>query len=243
MLSTRKAVKVSLYLGSSSAVHDASAYSHILDFLFYRGISGATVIRGIAGFGADHHLHSFGITETAEHLPMKLEFIETRETVNAILGKLEELVGTGMIEIEETTIAGCDRRRVPGSSIPAPARTVSDNSCMMQICVSDEDRWMGKPTHEVLVEALRAHDIAGVTVFRGILCDGMADRGKGPAQRNAIILSAVDTERKLQNFLPAVEQAIHEGLVLISNLEIIRCPDAGPANRGEELESVEFQKG
>src|SRR5271156_4838185 len=105
MLSAGKAVKVSIYLSEGSTHHGAPTYSSILDFLFYRGVSGATVLKGIAGFGADHHMHSASSVEISDHLPLMIEFIETREKVNEILGKLEEMAGSGMIEIQETTIA------------------------------------------------------------------------------------------------------------------------------------------
>ena len=105
MLNAGKAVKVSIYLSEGSKHHGVPTYSSILDFLFYRGVSGATVLKGIAGFGADHHMHSASIVEISDHLPLKIEFIESREKVNELLGKLEELAGTGMIEIQETTLA------------------------------------------------------------------------------------------------------------------------------------------
>jgi PII-like signaling protein len=53
MLQAGKAVKVSIYLNEGSTYHGAAAYSGIIDFLFYRGVSGATVLKGVAGFGAD----------------------------------------------------------------------------------------------------------------------------------------------------------------------------------------------
>ena len=105
MLSAGKAVKVSIYLSGGSKHHGVPTYSSILDFLFYRGVSGATVLKGVAGFGADRHMHSAAIVEISDHLPMKIEFIESREKVNELLGKLEELAGTGMIELQETTVA------------------------------------------------------------------------------------------------------------------------------------------
>ena len=105
MLTAGKAVKVSIYLSEGSTHHGASTYSSILDYLFFRGVSGATVLKGVAGFGADHHMHSSSIVEISDHLPLKIEFIETREKVNELLGKLEELAGSGMIEVQETTIA------------------------------------------------------------------------------------------------------------------------------------------
>ena len=65
MLTAGKAVKVSIYLSEGSTHHGMSTYSSILDFLFFRGVSGATVLKGVAGFGADHHIHS---SSTGRHL-------------------------------------------------------------------------------------------------------------------------------------------------------------------------------
>ena len=88
MLQAGKAVKVSIYLSEGSTHHGVSTYSSILDFLFYRGVSGATVLKGVAGFGADHHMHSASFVEISDHLPLKIEFIESREKVDELLGKL-----------------------------------------------------------------------------------------------------------------------------------------------------------
>ena len=105
MLNAGKALKVCIYVSEGATHHGAATYSSILDFLFYRGVSGATVTKGIAGFGADHHMHSANIVEISDHLPLKIEFIESREKVDELLGKLDELAGTGMIEIQETSVA------------------------------------------------------------------------------------------------------------------------------------------
>src|ERR1700761_9473231 len=105
MLQAGKAVKVSIYLSEGSTHHGASTYSTILDYLFFRGVSGATVLKGVAGFGADHHIHSSGMIEISDHLPVKIEFIETREKIDELLGKLEEMAGSGMIELQETMVA------------------------------------------------------------------------------------------------------------------------------------------
>src|SRR5579883_2376296 len=99
MLTAGKAVKVSIYLSEGSTHHGASTYSSILDFLYFRGVAGATVLKGVAGFGADHHIHSANFVEISDHLPLKIEFVETREKVNELMGKLEELAGSGMIEV------------------------------------------------------------------------------------------------------------------------------------------------
>jgi hypothetical protein len=104
MLTTGKALKVSLYLSDGAMHHHVPVYTTILDLLFRSGIAGATVIKGVAGFGAEHRIHSAHILEISDHLPIKIEFIETREKVDAVLPELEKLMGSGLIEVQETTI-------------------------------------------------------------------------------------------------------------------------------------------
>jgi hypothetical protein len=104
MLQSGKAVKVSIYLSDGAKHHGVPVYSSILDFLFRSGIAGATVLKGVAGFGMAHRIHSAHILEISDHLPIKIEFIETREKVDAILPDLEKRIGSGLIEMQETTV-------------------------------------------------------------------------------------------------------------------------------------------
>src|ERR1700689_263072 len=162
MLTTGKALKVSITVGEGTRYHGASAWASILDFLFYRGVSGATVLKGIAGFGADHHMHSASVVEISDHLPLKIEFIETREKVDEILGKLEELAGTGMIEVQETTIAKPAQVSKPKTATPPGQLKVEGTAKMMRFYMGEVNQWRDKPLYQALVEAMRANDIAGV---------------------------------------------------------------------------------
>jgi PII-like signaling protein len=241
MLSAGKAVKVSIYLSEGSKHHGIPTYSSILDFLFYRGVSGATVLKGIAGFGADHHLHSASIVEISDHLPLKIEFVESREKVTELLGKLEELAGSGMIEIQETTVAKAAEVSKPKRLVPPSHLKIEGRAKMMRIYIGEADRWKEKPLYKALVEAMRANDIAGVTVYRGILGYGAhrrihRDKALHLSHDCSIMLSAVDTEEKLRSFLPLVDQMVEEGLVVLSDVDIIKysyraldidLPDAG----------------
>ena len=115
MLSPGKAVKVTIYLSEGATHRGVPVYTSILDFLFYRGVAGATVTKGIAGFGADHHMHSASHRpEISDRLPLKIGIHRDAAVLaDTILGKLEELVGTGMIEVQETTVA-LSPRSFPG---------------------------------------------------------------------------------------------------------------------------------
>lgn len=104
MLQVGKALKVSIYVSEGSTHHGSAAAVSILDFLFAQHVSGATVLKGVAGFGADHHLHTASTVELSDNLPIKVEFIESVEKVDQLMAKLKELAGSGMIEVQETTI-------------------------------------------------------------------------------------------------------------------------------------------
>jgi uncharacterized protein len=104
MLNSGPAVKVSIYLSDGAKHHGVPVYASLLDFLFHSGIAGATVLKGVGGFGAGHRLHSAHILDISDQLPIKIEFIETREKVDAILDELQERTGSGLIEMQETTV-------------------------------------------------------------------------------------------------------------------------------------------
>jgi PII-like signaling protein len=227
MLSAGKAVKVSIYLSEGSTHHGASTYSSILDFLFFHGVSGATVLKGVAGFGADHHIHSASSVEISDHLPLKIEFIEAREKVDELLGKLEEMAGSGMIELQETTVAKPAQISRQKSAPISERVKIEGKAKMMRIFIGESDQWHDKPLHEALVKAMRAHDLAGATVYRGILGYGAHRRvhKEKPLHLShdcSIMLSVIDTEEKLKAFLPIVDQMVQEGLVVFSDVDIIK---------------------
>jgi PII-like signaling protein len=74
---------------------------------------------------------------------------------------------------------------------------------------------------------MRANDIAGVTVYRGLLGYGAhrrvhKDKPAHLSKDASIMLSVVDTEDKLQAFLPVVDQMVQEGLVVMSDVDIVK---------------------
>jgi PII-like signaling protein len=226
MLTTGKALKVSITVSEGATYHGVSACSSILDFLFYRGVSGATVLKGVAGFGADHHLHTTGVVEVSDKLPMRIEFVESREKVAELMGKLEEMAGTGLIEVQETTVVKAAALSKVKKATPAHMK-MEGKARMMRIYIGESDRWKDKPLHEALVQAMRANDIAGVTVYRGILGYGAHRRTHKEkplhlSRDASIMLSAIDTEAKLTAFVPIVDQMVEEGLVVLSDVDIIK---------------------
>lgn len=221
MLQSGKAVKVTIYLSEGATHHGVPVYSSILDFLFYRSVAGATVLKGIAGFGADHHMHAASLLDVSDRLPLKIEFIETREKVDGLLGKLQELCGSGLIELQETTVVKPAQESGPSRPESPAHLKIEGRAQMMRIYVCEEDRWRDKPLFKALLEAMRANDIAGVTVYRGIAgYSAHRHTGKDKTPPAAVMLCAIDTREKLEAFLPLVDQMVAEGLVVFSDVDI-----------------------
>jgi PII-like signaling protein len=227
------AKKVSIYVREDQHYHGNSTYAAILDFLFYRGISGATVTRGIAGFGADHHLHTTRLVDLTQSLPIKIEFIEMPDKVEEVLPKLYEMAGTGLIEVQDTNIVKPATTQKQPAAEPAAPLKLEGKAKLMRIFIGENDRWGDKPLHMAIVEALRANDIAGVTVYAGILGYGATRRLHhdrtltlphiaGHGHDRPIMLAVIDTEEKLRNVGPVLDQMIQQGLVVLSDVDMIK---------------------
>src|SRR5271154_4422598 len=104
MLSKGIAKKVTIYLNEDTQRHLSPLYESILAFLVRKGVSGATVTRALAGFGAHKVIHTPKIEALSEHLPVRLEFIETAEKVEELLPALYDMVTDGLIEVQDTTV-------------------------------------------------------------------------------------------------------------------------------------------
>jgi PII-like signaling protein len=240
MLKTGKALKVSIYLCEDDTRHGMSVYSAILDYLFFRGVSGATVLKGVAGFGADHRLHSASYVEISDKLPLKIEFIESEQKVEELLGKLEEMAGNGMIEVQETRIVKPSHPSKHKAPKAEAALKIEGKAKLMRIYIGEDDRWNDKPLYKMLVEAMRANDLAGATVYRGILGYGAhrrvhRDKPFHLSHDASIMLSVVDTEEKIRSFLPVLESMVHEGLIVLSDVDVVKYSHR-PIHAGESVE-------
>ncbi len=111
MLSHGPAAKVTIHLNDDTTAEHDFLYNEILSVLLGQGVAGATVIRPEAGFGAHRrlHLHGAGI-DGGGHMPLRIEFVEARQVVDALLPRLSALVIDGMIEVQDTTVVAIGTR-------------------------------------------------------------------------------------------------------------------------------------
>jgi uncharacterized protein len=95
---------VRIYIGESDQWHGKPLYQAIVELLRERGLAGATVLRGIEGFGAKAHIHTTRILRLSEDLPILVEVVDQEDRVRAILPVLDAMVGDGLITLERVEV-------------------------------------------------------------------------------------------------------------------------------------------
>jgi PII-like signaling protein len=117
------------------------------------------------------------------------------------------------------------KNKAPQAVIPSLKR--EGKAKLMRIFVGENDKWGDKPLHKALVESMRANEIAGVTVYQGILGYGANRRIHKETTLNLshdrpMMLSVVDTEEKLRAYFPILDGMVQQGLVVLSDVDIIK---------------------
>jgi hypothetical protein len=95
---------VRVFIGESDTWHGKPLYQAIVQRAREEGLAGATVTRGIEGFGASSHLHTTRILRLSEDLPLVIEIVDTEERIESLLPILEEMVGDGLVTIETVRV-------------------------------------------------------------------------------------------------------------------------------------------
>jgi CBS domain-containing protein len=99
-----RATRVTIYIGESDRWHGKPLYMALLEHLRRSGAAGATVLRGIAGFGAHSRIHSTSLVDLSTDLPIQIEWIDQPEIVDRLLPEVRALVSEGLITREEITV-------------------------------------------------------------------------------------------------------------------------------------------
>jgi PII-like signaling protein len=106
---------VRIFIGESDRWHGRPLYQAIVERAREEGLAGATVTRGIEGFGAKSHLHTSRILRLSEDLPIVIEIVDTAERIEALLPLLDEMVADGLVTIEKVQIVSY-RAAQPGTT-------------------------------------------------------------------------------------------------------------------------------
>ena len=238
MLTRGPAKRVMIFLNEDTVHHLTPLHDAVMTFLLHKGVAGATATRGYSGFGLHQTLHTPKIEVLAEHLPIRIEFVETAEKVEEVLPTLYEMVTDGLIELQDTTVVKLARPVDALEPVP-PHERREGPAKLLRVFLGEADKWHGEPLYDAIVKKLRMLEISGATVYRGIL--GYGAKGHEhkrsfwhPMRDLPVMISVVDAAPKIAEAATAIEAMLQDGLIVTSDVDMVRLLRSGPATEAAD---------
>lgn len=102
---TGSARRLTVYLGEDDTWHHKPLYTEIVHRAHQAGLAGASVMRGIEGFGASSsRVHTSRLLSLSEDLPVAVIIIDTAERIDAFLPQVEEVLGDGLVVVDDVDV-------------------------------------------------------------------------------------------------------------------------------------------
>ena len=228
MLTRGRAKKLVVYVNSKQHYRGEPVHEAVVRFLRGHGCAGATVTRAVAGYGQSGKVHEAHLFSLTEDVPMRIEAVDSEEKIGALLPWIYEMVDRGLIEVQDTEVIKFTKQQPEAEGEHAMKHEKLEGQAkMLRIYIGEDDRWEGEPLHEAIVRKLRMMDIAGATVYRGLMGYGAQQRLHRPGWLGLstdlpVMISVIDTEEKIRGVLPALDEMVDEGLIALSDVEIIK---------------------
>jgi PII-like signaling protein len=112
------ALRLTIFIGETDQFHHRPLYNEIVQRAHRAGLAGATVLRGIEGYGASTHIHTTRILSLTEDLPLVVLIVDDADRIRAFLPQLDEIVAEGLVMIDEVEVikyVGRGHERVEGA--------------------------------------------------------------------------------------------------------------------------------
>ena len=228
MLQKGPAKKLVVYVNTLQHYKSKPVYEAIVEFVHGHGCAGATVTKAVSGYGRSGKVHEAHLFSITEDVPMRVEVVDSEQKINALLPFIYEMVDKGLIEVQDTEVIKHTTHKAQAEDTHAMKHDRLEGSAkLLRIYIGEDDRWEDEPLHEAIVKKLRMMDIAGATVYRGLIGYGAQNRVHrsgflGLSKDLPIMLSVIDTEEKIRGVLPVLDEMVDEGLIALSDVEIIK---------------------
>jgi hypothetical protein len=113
--------RITIFIGESDRYHHKPLYTEIVHRAHQRGLAGASVFRGIEGFGAASRIHTSRLLSLSEDLPLAIIIVDTAERTDAFLDEVADLVSGGLIIVDDVYVHTYTGGSTPGGTAPGGA--------------------------------------------------------------------------------------------------------------------------
>ena len=108
------AVLLRIFIGESNKYKGVPLSKYLVEFFKKEGLAGATILRGISGFGKSSKLHTTSILRLSDDLPIVVEVVDRKENIERVKPKLDDVIEEGLITEEEVKIILYEGRPTAG---------------------------------------------------------------------------------------------------------------------------------
>jgi PII-like signaling protein len=98
------AVRLTIFLGEDDTWHHKPLYHEIVSRAHHAGLAGASVLRGIEGYGASSRIHTSRLLSLSEDLPLAVIIVDQEDRIRAFLPQLDELVTEGLVILDPVEV-------------------------------------------------------------------------------------------------------------------------------------------
>lgn len=245
MLERGPAKRLIITVNETARWHGRSVYNALLELFRHKGLAGATVSRGIAGFTGHGTIHTINIVDLSSDLPVRIEIVDSAEAIERVLPDVYDMVDKGLVEVQDTTVI----KFATGEKLAAPVPKKGElmrligKAKMLRVHIGENDKWEGEPLYEAIVKRAAQLDIAGATVYRGILGYGAHRRihrhkSMTFSSDDPIMIAMVDEEEKINKMIGALESIVSGGcMIAISDVTVVKYVEHADEKQGAAAEA------
>ncbi len=235
-------VLLRLFLSSAETYHLAPVYERLILEAGRRQLAGATVLRGLLGFGSRGMLRpsDFRLVSAS---PVIAEFVDAADRIADFLQMAVAVeMRHGVATLERAAVLmyrkkGGDPHTsklsgqiVPLSTIPQIKETENmrqnETGVLLRIFIGESDTWKGQPLFEAIIHKAREAGLAGGTVLRGSMGFGAnsvlhTNKVLVLSTDLPIVIEMVDARDKVEKFLPTLDEMVQEGMITMEEVRIL----------------------
>jgi PII-like signaling protein len=229
-----------------------TAAEAIVEHAKTEGLSGATLLRGIAGLDIAGQLLATHRWSLVEHVPVVVEIVDSPQRIGSFLPLIAQLIPEGIVTLERAHVllyrhnaAGAakskGRLQAPSpvadlSTVPTaedfPIMKLSEDGQLLRVFIGESDTWQGEPLFRAIVLKARELGLAGATVLHGSMGFGAASRVHTSRLLDVstdlpIVVELVDSPDKIQSLLPFLDECVAEGMITIESVRVLKYRSQG----------------
>jgi len=212
----------------------------------HEDLQGAIVLKGFMGLRADGTIVREHTWAVSQEVPVIVEVVDGPHHVERLLARIEPAMKDGSITLERAHVVlyrgradlkardvapRCDVVATRGQSaaLEVKTMTIPEAGVLLRVFIGESDREKGRdrPLYEAIVQRAREAHLAGATVLRGPMGFGRHSRMHAAKLLDLstdlpIVIEIVDSEEKIEGFLPVVDDLVTEGLVTLEAVRVLK---------------------